>query len=229
MSVRLDNVADYLKILATADITQLAWCVWVKNKVDRNDFASVFYHTGQTQGWYQTDSDGVTFKAYHDDANPQTGPVLTVDVWKFLAFRGTATARALLYGDEAGGTLTKVTGSTTITIPAGTSDLVWGNDYQNEWGNLELAYGRVWTGAQPSDADFDAEWRSATAVRTSNLFADWAFANAATAATDSSGNGRTLTVGGTLTDGGANPTLPALGKAIVIPRRRLLRNMIARF
>lgn len=61
-----------------------------------------------------------------------------------------------------------------------------------------LAYVRVWTGVVLTDSELRTERDSASAVKTSGLWADWPLADN-TDTGDDSGNGRTLTFNGTLT------------------------------
>lgn len=73
-----------------------------------------------------------------------------------------------------------------------------GNDSWDEWLDSVFAYVRVWTGVALTDTELRAERDSTTAVRTSGLWADWPLADN-TDTGDDSGNGHTLSFGGTLT------------------------------
>lgn len=141
-----------------------------------------------------------------------TGTTVTTGTWFFFAYARANTTRSLYYGTEAGGTLTKVTNTDTRTVTNGVDTFYIGNDPFTEPFNGDIVWVRLW-GAQLNDSEIDAEWRSTTPVRATNLRGDWRLVDAATAATDSSGNSLTLTVGGTLADGGANPVPPAAGGA----------------
>lgn len=73
-----------------------------------------------------------------------------------------------------------------------------GNNSWDEWLDSVFAHVRVWTGVALTDSELRAERDSTTAVKTSGLWADWPLADN-TDTGDDSGNGRTLTFGGTLT------------------------------
>jgi len=83
------------------------------------------------------------------------------------------------------------------------------NDSYNEVLDSCLAYVRVWTGVELTDAELRTERNSATAVKTSGLWADWKLSNN-TDTTDYSGGGHTLTFGGTITSEDGPPLQPTL-------------------
>ena len=217
MAVRFDASGDYLRYTTVANLPSAAthsFCCWVKLSSDRNDYANIWYLDGNNADgeiFVSTDSDGTTL-LISDSATPLNLGTLTIGTWYFIGYARTNTARAAYIGTQSGGTLTKVSNTETKNrnTAYGSSGRVYlTNDIYSEWLDGEMAYARVWTTVALSDAEMDAEWRSTTAVRTSNLWAAYALAAAASAATDSGPNGYTLTVGGTLADGGANPTPPA--------------------
>lgn len=222
MSVRFDASADYLR-RTTAGIAasgaNLSGCLWCKRKVDTGAFATALYlvvpTSSQLELWLETETGGDRMDFYELPATESaiSGGTLTIDTWFFYGFTRSNTSRSLYRGSEAGGTLTKATNGDTRTVTNSVNTLYIGNDVYTEPFNGEIAYVRLWD-AVLSDADMDAEWRSATPVRATNLRGDWRLASAATATTDSSGNSLTLTVGGTLADGGANPTPPAAGGVV---------------
>lgn len=226
MAVRFDASGDRLSrttanILNALPSSAFSVCAWVKRKVDTGAFATAIYLTlsqsgGNGEVYVETETGGDVLHAYElgagvAESDVGAGPTLTIDTWFFAGYRRTNTARSLLYGTQAGGTLTKLTNTDTRNYTDATNGMNGfqiGNDPFNENFNGEIAYVRLWNVAL-SDAEFDAEWRATTPVRTSGLRGDWRLAAAASAATDSSGNSLTLTVGGTLADGGTNPTPPA--------------------
>jgi hypothetical protein len=224
MAVRFDNSADLLKRTTglPASAANQSVCLWAKRKVDTNSFATVFYTHGVIDNielWLETSTGGDQLFMFDllSTEFDLAGPTLTIDTWFFLAFSRQNTTRTLYYGTEADGTLTKVTDTQTHTASSALSELWIGQDIYTEGFNGEVAYVRFWSAAL-SDADMDAEWRSTTPVRATNLYGDWRLASAATATTDSSGNSNTLTSGGVLTDGGTNPTPPAAA-GIYLPNR----------
>lgn len=219
MAVRFDASTDYLRreaaniIASNADTFTM--CAWCKRKVDTGAYSTVLYadlqsDVGGAEVWLETESGGDRLDAYELAApeSAMTGVTLTIDTWFFVAYKRTNTARSLHYGTEAGGTLTKVSNTDSRTFTTDLDKFWIGNDPYTEPFNGEIAYVRLWA-SELSDAEIDAEWRSATPVTTANLRGDWRLAAAASATTDSSGNSLTLTAGGALTDGGANPTPPA--------------------
>ena len=229
MAVRASGTGNYLKrteTLSTSDaITQ---CVWAKRKVDTNGYATVSYthcSGGPLEMWLECDTSGDLLHFYELRNYSEVmcvGPTLTLDTWFFVMITRTASGRALYYGTEAGGTLTKVTESSTgrdVTNPI--NDWWYFDDLYGEGFNGELAYGRIWLRAF-SDAEAEAEWQSATPVITSNLVADYRFVDSAGATTDSSGNGRTLTKTGTITTGGADPVPPGGSPPAAAPRLMLM-------
>jgi hypothetical protein len=101
------------------------------------------------------------------------------------------------------------------STPSGINFFSIGNDDAQELFNGDIAFARFWQGSVFSDAEADAEWRSTTPVK-SSVRGDWRLATAAAAGTDSSGNGLTLTVGGTLANGSADPTPPSGGTPVTL-------------
>lgn len=218
MSVRFDASSDTLNrqvagILASD--TTFTVCCWAKRKVDTGAFATVIYFNAPTGSeldvYLETDTGGDTFQVGElpGTESDLVGPFLTLDTWYFVCYRRISdTSRKLSYGTEAGGSLTHVTNSDSRTTTGKSVDRFYvGNDAFTEPFNGEVAWVRLWS-TNLSDTEVDAEWRSSTPVRSSNLRGDWRLAAASSAGTDSSGNSLTLTAGGTLTDGGANPTPP---------------------
>lgn len=218
MAVRFDNNADLLKRITgtiVANTATMSGCCWAKRKVDTGAFATIMYVRSTTDShevWLETETGGDVCHFYDLQGTEAdlTGPTLTIDTWFFLGWVRTNTARALYYGTEAGGTLTKVTDSSTHTASGSATDFWLGQDIYTEGFNGEIAYARLWD-TNLNDAEMDAEWRSTTPVKTANLRGDWRLAAAASATTDSGPNTLTLTSGGTLTDGGTNPTPPVAG------------------
>jgi hypothetical protein len=113
--------------------------------------------------------------------------------WTYVAFSTTgAIGTSLLLH----GTTTTLTSVTSAVGSPGTFD----NIYIGNWptGGFPFkgryAHLRFWAGYAPTQADFEAEMVSATAVHTGNLYAAYEFPNnSGTYLNDSSGNGRHLT------------------------------------
>lgn len=183
-------------------------CVWIKRKVDTGGSATGFY-VRDGEYFAQTEGGGDVMHFYEivGGETDLTGPTLTIDTWFFILITRTNTSQKLYYGTEAGGTLTEVTASDSHTNNANIQEVWVFDDIYTEKFNGEIAYFRMWA-ASMTAAEADAEWRSTTPVK-SGVLVDLRLAAAASAGTDSSGNGYDFTVTGTLTDGGTNPTPPA--------------------
>lgn len=218
MAVRFDAGADKLSIAQANIVTNGAtftMCAWLKRKTSTATFKTGLYaivNSDSGECWLEIDSGGSILNGFEDPAPESTmvGPTMTIDTWYFAAYvRTSNTSRAILYGTEAGGTLTKVTNTDSRTFSTDLDEFWIGNDIYTENFDGEIVWVRLWS-TNLSDAELDAEWRSTTPVKTgATLRGDWRLTTAATATTDSSGNSLTLTAGGALTDGGANPTPPA--------------------
>jgi len=226
MSVRGDASADKLTYSTVANLPNAAThsvCGWVKIKVDTNSFATVFYLNGNNadgEVFFSTQADGVTLELTDSASNVVLG-ALTLDTWYFVGYVRTNTSRSVYIGTEAGGSLTKTSNSETKnrnTAYGASGEIALFNNAYSEFLNGELTYARIWSGVALSDSEMDAEWRSTTPVRTSNLWADYRLASAATAGDDSGSNNYDLTVAGSFADGGANPTPPASGSTQIILR-----------
>lgn len=221
MSVRFDASGDDLhRSVAGIVGCDIFWTValWAKRKVDRGAFTNLFYvraagGDSTFEVFLNSDTSGDVLHAFEYPTGPSdlTGPTLTIDTWFFIVYRRMSqTIRILSYGTEAGGALTHVQNNDSRAL-TGTNinTLTLANDTSLEFFNGELAWVRMWDVCL-SDAEIDAEWRYSTPWRIPNLAGDWRLASAATAGTDSGAFAQTLTVAGTLADGGANPTPPAM-------------------
>lgn len=138
--------------------------------------------------------------------------------WIFVAYR----ASGIFDGTAYHGTTTTLTGVAGNVGASYTLDSIHLGSYPSGSNPFKgrVAHLRFWSGAAPSQADFEAEMVSATAVRTANLFAAYEFANnSGTYLNDSSGNARHLT--GTNIDFAANyiagPTLGGGASAAISP------------
>ena len=215
MAVRVDNNADLLKFTtqSAASSANLSVCCWVKRKVDTGTFATTIYLRNTTDShelWLETETGGDVAHMFDLQTTEAdlTGPTLTIDTWFFLAFSRTNTSRTLYWGTESGGTLSTATDGSTHTGSHAVVDFWIGQDIYTEGFNGEISLVRYWD-TNLSSGEMDSEWRSLTPVKTANLRADYRLAAAASATTDSGPNTLTLTSGGTLTDGGADPVPPA--------------------
>ncbi len=217
MAVRASTQGDRLTRLSTTVMAtsgaNFTTCGWMKRKSGNGFATGIWFKNSTTNLELFAEMDtGVTVLHYFEGAPAidLTGPTMTADVWYFVCLARTNTSRAIYYGTEAGGTLTKVTDPTTNTSASGTiNNMALFDDVYTEFFNGEMAYVRCWD-ATLNDAEVDAEWRSTTPVKAS-VRGDWRLTSAATATTDSSGNSLTLTSVGSLIDGGTNPVPPQIG------------------
>lgn len=145
------------------------------------------------------------------------GHDLTVGQWSRLAIvvsGGVATSYA---ATAAGATVTASGSSGTVTAAnlITLSGVSAGDG--SEWLNGRLAYVRTWSAAL-SQAEVEAEWASASPVRTADLWADWPL-TVHTDLTDHSGNSRHLTAGttATTTEDGPPVIVPVPEAAVSLP------------
>lgn len=223
MAVRNSGSGNYLLrtgalAFGGASATEQTYCWWVKRKSDTGANATSIYTVGNSYAEFmQTEPGGdaqYVYEIVSGDEVDIVGPTLTIDTWYFFCFTRKSDTQKLYYGTEAGGTLSVVTATASHTIAFTFENIFVFNDEYDEWLNGEMAYMRVWP-VYFSAAEADAEWRSTTPVKAS-VMVDLRLAAAASAGTDSSGNGYNFTKTGTLTDGGSNPTPPASGGSSIL-------------
>lgn len=218
-AVRFDAGADVLTMPSAAlPSGSGGWTLagWFRVVNDRNAVTTLWSLDGIfSSSWHalRTTADGTSLRLNESGTDVLTIAGLTVGTWYFLAVRKSAAGAVKAYvGDEAGGTLTTVTGTVTNIATYAGDGYVAGNAY-GDWFDGRAWGLRIWD-AELSDADVDAEFTASTAARTANLRAQWLLDNAATPGTDSSGNGRTLTNTGGAWALEAGPTLPAGSGAV---------------
>lgn len=216
-AARFDAAADTLTMPAAAVPSGSgAWtvAVWGRLAVDLNvptmlwSFDAIF-----SSGWHalETDSSGTSLRFYDTGVTIATIGSLTVGQWYFIVVRKSAAGSIKTYlGDEAFGALSTATGTVTNMTYAG-DGYVGGSAY-GDYLDGRLWGMRVWD-AELSDAEIDAEFAASdgSAVRTSNLRAQWKLDSDTSPGTDSSGNARHLTNAGGSWTLEAGPTFPAGG------------------
>lgn len=196
-ALRFDAHNDYLQMSTVpSSSVNFSVCGWVKIVTDRNDYSCVWAFEDTVGGNFVelvTDFDG-TSMAIFDNGGADAVVSMTPGTWYFFGVKvGASGALTTYWGLEGAGSLTKQTGT---VVSSGSFNKFWfGSTSFSEFLSGDLAQFRAWN-AQLSDAEFDAEFKSATLVRTSNAVGWWQFANNATRATDASGNGNTLTDSG---------------------------------
>ncbi|MGW1532330.1 LamG-like jellyroll fold domain-containing protein [Streptomyces aureus] len=205
MSQRSDQASDRVSYTAAAPpapATAFTVTFWARLRVDRDDFSTMMrLHSssgGSTAVNITTGSSGTTPLVVSPG---NTGGIigtdaLAVDTWRMLAvtIAGTGATDGKIYTRTVGGSTNVVTGQVSGgATPDGLTLFGRSAGDSTEWFNGGLAYVRVWS-AVLSQAEIEAEWASATIVRTSGVWANWPML---TGISDISGNGRNLTAGTT--------------------------------
>ncbi|MFI9154492.1 LamG-like jellyroll fold domain-containing protein [Streptomyces sp. NPDC053367] len=215
MSMRADQASDRVSYTASAPpapATAFTVTFWARLRVDRDDFSTMLrLHSssgGSTSVNIATGSSGTTPVVVSPG---NTGGIvgadpLAVDTWRMLAVTvaGTGATDGKIYTRTVGGSTSVVSG---LVSGGGTPDgiTLFGRSAGDatEWFNGGLAYVRVWS-AVLSQAEIEAEWASATIVRTSGVWANWPML---TDINDISGNARHLSAGSTALTVEDNPPL----------------------
>lgn len=205
MSQRSDQASDRVSYSADpppAPSTAFTATFWVRLRVDRDDFSTMMrLHSSSgssTTVTMTTTSSGAT-PIVASAGNPSgiSGTdVLVVDEWRMIAvtIAGTGATDGTMYTRVVGGSTNVSTGEVSGgSTPTGLTLFGRSASDATEWFNGGLAYVRIWS-AVLSQAEIEAEWASATTVRTTDLWADWPLL---TDINDVSGNGRHLTAGST--------------------------------
>lgn len=205
MSQRSDQASDRVSYTASAPpnpATAFTVTFWARLRVDRDDFSTMMrLHSssgGSTTVNITTGSSGTTpIVVSPGNSGGIIGTdALAVDTWRMLAVTvaGTGASDGKIYTKVIAGSTNVVTGQVTGgSTPDGITLFGRSAGDSTEWFNGGLAYVRVWS-AVLSQAEIEAEWASATIVRTSGVWANWPML---TNINDISGNGRNLTAGST--------------------------------
>lgn len=205
MSQRADQASDRVSYTASpppAPATAFTATFWVRLRADRDDFSTMMrLHSssgGSTTVNITTGSSGTTpvVVSPGNTGGIAGADALAVDTWRMLAVTvaGTGATDGKIYTRTIGGSTNVVTGQVSGgSTPDGITLFGRSAGDSGEWFNGGLAYVRVWS-AVLSQAEIEAEWASATIVRTSGVWADWPML---TNINDISGNGRHLTAGTT--------------------------------
>jgi hypothetical protein len=214
VSVRFDAATDRVSYTASnppSPATAITVAGWMYISVDRNDWSTLIRLHAATGGTTNvvlgTQVDGTTPSIF-SASGTVLGSSCTVAAWYRIALTLTGSAAKLYQATAAGATVLTSGTVTPGTAPTGLT--LGGRSLTDatEWFNGRLAYWRVWS-AVLTQTEIEAEWASATPVRTSGLFADWPL-TAHTDLTDHSGNGRNLAAGSTATTTEADPPVGAL-------------------
>lgn len=205
MSQRADQASDRVSYTASpppAPATAFTATFWVRLRADRDDFSTMLrLHSasgGSTTVNLATGSSGTTpvVVSPGNTSGIVGSDALVVDTWRMIAVTigGTGATDGKIYTKSIGGSTNVVTGQVSGgSTPDGLTLFGRSPGDAGEWFNGCLAYVRVWS-AVLSQAEIEAEWASATIVRTSGVWANWPLL---TDINDVSGNGRNLTAGTT--------------------------------
>ena len=198
MSIRSDAALDYQYILAMPTANNVSWCGWIYIVNDRNAYGTILLMLADAthyQGVY-LEATGTRLRVQMNPGTGSVGSTNTTDLstgrWYHVAYTRNAAAHTVYLDGEVWIEYSNNISISPTTFVMGSN----GADYLNG----RMADMRAWSGAVLSQAEIRAEMASPTAVRTSNLWADWQTPAGAGRLNDSSGNGRNLSTGGTLAD-----------------------------
>lgn len=217
MSLRADQASDRVSYTASPPpppATAFTATFWARLRVDRDDFSTMMrLHSsagGATSINIATGSSGTTpvVVSPGNTSGIAGADALAVDTWRMVAVTvsGTGATDGTIYTRAVGGSTNVVTGQVSGgATPDGITLFGRSAGDAGEWFNGGLAYVRVWS-AVLSQAEVEAEWASATIVRTSGVWANWPML---TSIDDVSGNGRHLSAGTTALSTEDDPPLSA--------------------
>lgn len=212
MAAQFGSTGTYYK--STAGLTSTSTttvCMWTRIDTDRNDYSGIWEVWGSGHMGQLTDADGTTMRS-QVDGNDAIMANFTVGTWYFIAMAKNGTSLTNYWATAAAGTLSSAGDTGLTSNPAAASQLDIGS-----WSNFSVpsissaAWFRLWY-VTLTAGEVDAEYRSATAVRTSNLNREYRF-ESGSLTTDSGGSGYTLTAVNTPVFT-ADPTLPASGRQV---------------
>lgn len=211
MSVRTNASGDYLQRTANLPVvTNYTVCGWARAKAINNAWQYLAGMENNTENADRWTSIGwrATTQLLHIAADNLGGGLYTnftrqptTDEWFFFALTRAGNAA----DTDCLGYISRATDVDFETIAIGstmtsftTANMQFMNNSFGEWVDGNIAHVRVWD-AVLNSTELWSERNSATVVRTSNLHLVYRLATA-TDTNDISGNGKTPTIGGTLTD-----------------------------
>lgn len=152
-------------------------------------------------------SDAVDYETGGGAQTPDNAATHADGTWGYYAIVVSGGAWAAYWYDDTGARTTIrasawAGASTPNYVAIGDTNTIFGTGAQGQY-----RYLRMWNAAL-SDADLEAEFAATSAVRTSDLRGDWPLADS-TDDSDSSGNGNTLTLSGTI---GTSSEEPPIGQ-----------------
>jgi hypothetical protein len=210
-AVRFSSSAMKYTRTATGLASNFTYTFWVKIAVDRNASTPFIGQDNSGANYYfiSTPPDGTTLRRdVTSGGSISSGVSMTVGTWYYAATVNDTGAGVDIFGWKvAGGSWTTANPAAGLTVvgPADANTFYIAGDGFGGFLNGSIAAVKIWT-AVLTDAELQAEAATYAPVRTSGLFANYQFRNGPQT-TDDSGNGRTLTQGGT-------PVLDAAGPPI---------------
>jgi hypothetical protein len=177
--------------------TNVTWACWVKLASDRNAYSMPLAsdNGGANYTFVGAGPTGTLFIRSATSAGGSTAYDFVVGTWTYIASVWDITGNDYLYYCAAPGT------TLTPTIVGNSTGLTDANTFYigstgfGDWLDGSVAAVKIWTAAL-TQAELEAELPKYAPQRTSNLWANYTF-QAGPQTTDNSGNGRTLTQGGT--------------------------------
>lgn len=200
MAYRFDASGDMLsRSLGSFSISTLTFLWRARIVTDRIGY-SCFLSLDNGSDYFviETDTDGVTVgHTCNYGGGWQTVGAMTVGTWYDIALVNSSGTGRVLYLGATGSTTAMTSASTTHSNATLTLTMYHGNNGFGEWLNGRMAGFKMWTAALTA-AQLEQERLSLPPVFKDNLWGYWPGYNHTDLA-DMSGNGRTLTAGGTLT------------------------------
>lgn len=206
MSVRFDGSTDEYFGASIVSITGWTVTCWAKLQVDRNNYSTIFAWDGSADDglWFQTGTSGTSLQVW-DGTSDRAFSIgaMSVGVWmRYALTRPTSTSVTLYAATDVGA----VSSQTITTSSTGTySAINIGNSPESEFLNGNVANLKAYS-ALLTQSEIEAEWASWDAVRTTSLVRHHKFKDAAETI-DYSGNGFSLTSGGSPTFDSDNPPI----------------------
>lgn len=205
MAVRFDAATDRITWAGTAPTPSsgLTITYWAYVSVDRDDFSTMIrLHSSSgatTNANVAMDSGGLlpcVFTAGGSSTGPQS---LSVGAWARIGITITGSTSTIYVALGSGGS-TQSQGGTVganagVSPDSGYTLAGRSSSDSSEWFNGRLAHVRIWSTVL-TQSEIEAEWASATHVRTSLIFAAYPLPDAGDLL-DYSGNGRHLSAGST--------------------------------
>lgn len=175
---RISGEQDVLQLATRTGAYPATFISWVKMRADRNTYSAIFTieeGAGHSTSYNEliTDSDGTTLVVY--DTNNICGTVgtLTQDVWYKLAWVVGNGTFSVYWGTEGTAGLTLATSGSIQNVTTVDYNGIGSSNYaSSEWFNGCFSGVRVWTDTLTKE-EIEAEFTSATPVKTTNLLGAW--------------------------------------------------------